>query len=402
MNEKENMSDKRSCIVITGGGSGGHTVTAVAVIDELIRRNPVIAEKLVYLGGLRGMEGEKEGQSLESRIIREKGLEFVGIRSGKLQRRVALSTVAGLWGVIGGFIDCLKYFKRNDVQFVFSTGGYVSVPVCFVAWLHKVPVIIHEQTTRVGLSNRISAIFASKILTAFESANRYFPAKKTVCVGNPLRRELTDEKRWPREVVTKVRKMKNLVPAYPLALIAGGGQGSHLFNSIVFMALKSLVSSFNIIIITGDNKVYRDYDRLLAATRKLSADQQERVHIVKFASAAEIGVYYKNADVFVGRGGALMVYEAGALRVPSVIIPIPWVTQNEQYHNAKVLEDLGLAKILPEGELSPEILFQEILRMITKLKGGLVKIDDARREKIFVKDGDRRIVDELRVFINNE
>jgi UDP-N-acetylglucosamine--N-acetylmuramyl-(pentapeptide) pyrophosphoryl-undecaprenol N-acetylglucosamine transferase len=394
-----NSEDKSPIVVITGGGSGGHTVTATAVVDELIARFPDLSKDIVYLGGLKGMEGEKVGQSVESRVAQEKGIRFVGIRSGKLQRHVAISTVFGLFGVIGGIIDSIRFFQTHTVRFVFSTGGYVTVPVCFVAWMKHVPVVLHEQTTRVGLSNRLSALFSVKNLVGFEEAGRYFPKKKTIVVGNTLRQELTDESSWSRELISKVRRMKEQTPQYPTVLIAGGGQGSHLLNSIVLMALKSLVSNFNVIVMTGDNQVYHDYDRFVVATRKLSRDQQQRVLVLKYASASELGVFYKYVDAFVCRSGALFVYEAGALRIPSVFIPIPWVTQNEQYYNAKVLEELGLAKILPEGELSPEILFQEILRMVTRVRGGMLKVDDVHREKIFVKNAARRIVNELKPYI---
>ena len=401
MKDESKINSKKPIVVITGGGSGGHTVTAISVIDELNRRFPELVEDIVYIGGLRGMEGEKNSQSVEERVVREKGIAFVGIRSGKLQRRVALSTVIGLFGVVGGVIDAIRFFQTNDVRFVFSTGGYVTVPVCFAAWLKKVRVVIHEQTTRVGLSNKLSSIFCQKILLGFEEAAEYVPRKKAVFVGNTIRRELIEEELWPRDFVMKIRRMKAQTPNYPMVLIAGGGQGAHLFNSIVMMALKSLVSNFNIVVLTGDNKINRDFDKLVTETRKLSREHQHRILLLKYASAQELGVLYRNADVFVGRGGALMISEVGALRIPSVLVPIPWVTRNEQYHNAKVVENIGLAKIVPEGVLSPEILFQEILRMVTKVKGGMLKVDDERRETIFIKDASRRIVDEIEPFLRS-
>ncbi len=392
-------STENSTIVITGGGSGGHTVTAVSVIDELVSRNPEVKSRILYVGGLKGMEGEKVSQSVESRVAQEYGITFLGIRSGKLQRRFSFSTVIGLGGVIGGLLDSFSLFKRYPVSVVFSTGGYVTVPVCFVAWLKKIPVVIHEQTTKAGLANRISSIFATKVLLGFESASSFFSPRKATFVGNTLRKELNDSRCWPKDLTNRLAQLKKMTPAYPTALIAGGGQGSHLLNSITLIALKSLVSHFNIIVLTGDNKVNRDYDKFISAVRKLSSEQQDRVLVLRYAQACEMGLFYRNIDLFVGRGGALMVYEVGAFSIPSVIIPIPWVTQNEQFHNASVLVEAGIAKILPEGELSPEILFQEMLRMVSKVRGGLLKIDDKLRERIFVKDAQKKIVDVLLPFI---
>ncbi|MDD3661458.1 MAG: UDP-N-acetylglucosamine--N-acetylmuramyl-(pentapeptide) pyrophosphoryl-undecaprenol N-acetylglucosamine transferase [Candidatus Dojkabacteria bacterium] len=382
-------------IVFTGGGSGGHTVTALSVIDALKSRHPSTDSRIVFFGGKRGMEGEKNSVSVEQRMTSERGVPFVGIRSGKLQRRCSLSTIVGLFGVIGGVIDAWKFFGKNQVQFVFSTGGYVTVPVCFVAWLRHIPVIIHEQTTRVGLANKIASLFAMRILVGFTAAEAFFPKKKTMFVGNTVRCELLDKRLWPRSLTAKLRRFQAASDKYPIVLIAGGGQGSHLLNSIVQSALKSLASHFHVVVLTGSNQVFRDYDRLLQQRRKLAPEQQRRVIIEQHATSSEMGAYFDAADVFLGRSGAMFVYEIGVLGVPAVLVPIPWVTHNEQYHNAKVLESIGLAKILPEGVLSPEILFQEVQRMSMKVKTGMIAVDEEARRSIFVTDAAERIVVEL-------
>lgn len=382
-------------IAVTGGGSGGHTVTALAVIEELIARDESIIDRIIFIGGGKGMEGEKLVVSLEERMAEERGMPFVKIRSGKLQRSFSVRSLLGLAGVIGGLIDSVSIFKREDIGLVFSSGGYVTVPVCFVAWLKRVPVVIHEQTACVGLANKIASWFAKKILVGFPDSARYFPEKKVVVVGNTVRKALLYERQWPRSTVAKLRKFKARSEQYPVVLIAGGGQGSHLLNSIVMVAMKSLISHFHLILITGDNKVNRDYDRLVAESKKLSSEQRSRLIITKYASAGELGAYFHGTDVFVGRSGALFVYELGALGIPSVLIPIPWVTHNEQFHNARVLEEIGLANIVSEGVLSPEILFQEVQRMVTRIRGGLLRVDEKRRAKLFGIDAAKKIVDEL-------
>lgn len=391
----DRSKDQNSKIIVTGGGSGGHSATAVAVIEELENRYPGMRDRILFVGGNRGMEGEKNVKSIEEKMAREKGIPFIGIRSGKLQRRFSLKTFVGLFGVFGGIIDSFAIFKTRNVSFVFSTGGYVSVPVCFVAWLKKTPIVIHEQTTRVGLANKIAGMFARRILIGFQEAEQYFKKKDVVFVGNTIRKELLDSKLWPKSVKVKMRYLKKYADQYPIVFISGGGQGSHLLNSTVLMGLKSLSSHFQLIIITGDNEIYRDYEKLLSDCKKLSPEHQKRIIVTKFASAAEIGAYFDAADVFVGRGGAMFVYEIGTLGIPSVLIPIPWVTHNEQYHNAKVAEDIGLAHIVSEGVLSPEILFQEIQKMSTKVRNNMLRIDEDHRKEIFVTNAAERIADEL-------
>ncbi len=104
---------KDGLVVITGGGSGGHTTTSLAVINELQKRCPKILDNLIYVGGNLGMEGDKKGVSLEERVATEHGIKFVKIRSGKFQRYLSLNSIRLMWGIVGGFIDSLKFFRRN-------------------------------------------------------------------------------------------------------------------------------------------------------------------------------------------------------------------------------------------------------------------------------------------------
>ncbi|MEA3357105.1 MAG: UDP-N-acetylglucosamine--N-acetylmuramyl-(pentapeptide) pyrophosphoryl-undecaprenol N-acetylglucosamine transferase [Patescibacteria group bacterium] len=400
--EKPKVPKRKGKIVFTGGGSGGHTFTAMTILDELSSRNPDILSRVVFLVGSLGMEGEKETISLEEKLCKSKGVRSVRIRSGKLPRRVALRTLVVLWGVVGGLIDSWKFFSKNKVVLVFSTGGYVSVPVCLVAWVKKVPIIVHEQTTRVGLSNKLSAKFAQKTLVAFEESLKYFPKENTTVVGNPVRKcifESLESVKVPPKIASRLKEFDKRSKNYPVIFIAGGGRGSHLINSTVRQALKALLIDYQVIMITGDNKVYKDYALLDHTIRTLSKDLQSRIILTKFAGD-EIGAYFAAADLFVGRSGAMFVYEVGVTKTPAIFIPIPWVTHNEQYHNAKVLQDLGLARILPQGELSADILVQRISKMIKSIHTKKLDVDDVKLDKLFVTDASKKIVEELENFID--
>jgi len=388
-------ASQKKKVIITGGGSGGHTVTALSVVDELQCMDAGSVDRILYVGGKRGMEGEKNAVSVEERMVSAKKIPYIGIRSGKLQRKFALRTLIGLFGVFGGLVDSLKIFTKYDVSYVFSSGGYVSVPVCIAAWLKKVPVTIHEQTTRVGLSNKLSSLFAEKILIGYEESKEFFSPRKTVFVGNTIRKESFDEDFDDIELKKKLERFAHRSKEYPVVMIAGGGQGSHVINTIVKIGLVSLVSHFQIIILTGDNKVKKDFDSLERAVHKLPKDHQDRVILMKFATAQEMGSLYRAAEIYVGRSGAMSTYELGVMNLPAVLVPIPWVTRNEQYYNAKVLEDVGLAKIVAEGVLSPEILFREVRSMATKIRGGNLRVDEKSRSRVFIVHAAKKIADIL-------
>jgi UDP-N-acetylglucosamine--N-acetylmuramyl-(pentapeptide) pyrophosphoryl-undecaprenol N-acetylglucosamine transferase len=149
--------------------------------------------------------------------------------------------------------------------------------------------------------------------------------------------------------------------------------------------LPYLLQEFQIILQTGDNQIMRDYDAIYSDWKSLPENLRSRLYVTKFVSDSEIGNLFANIDMFVGRSGANTVYELGTLGIPAILIPIPWVTHNEQELNAQTLVDIGQAKILPEGELTPEKLDMTVERFWQKVKEGL-KIDKRAAAKIFRLD----------------
>jgi UDP-N-acetylglucosamine--N-acetylmuramyl-(pentapeptide) pyrophosphoryl-undecaprenol N-acetylglucosamine transferase len=352
-------------IVITGGGSGGHISVASGIIKGIKRRDPELYQNLTYIGGDLGMVGEKYGNSLEQRRFKNVDFKTRYIRAGKLQRRFSLTSIKLVFRTILGLIDSFKILREEKPDLIFSTGGFVSVPVCIAGWLKGIPIYLHEQTATVGLSNRIVGKFAKRVYIAFDSSKEYFDNKKTKLVGNIVRDAVTNVD------ITKVSdEFKKLVSTnreLPLIYISGGGLGSHILNVKVFSEITFLLNDFRIILQTGDNQHYNDYEKSLNIKEKLENQLKDRFLPTKFINDRNIGYVYQNMDLFLGRAGANTVYEIGVLAKPAIFIPIPWVTNNEQYENAKVLKDLGLAEIIKEKELNNINLTKEILEKIKTL-----------------------------------
>lgn len=344
-------------IVITGGGSGGHVSVALGFISRLEKEYQNALKQILYIGGDMAMEGEKNAKSIEHRLLQNTNIPFKIIRTGKLQRRLHPSTILLLLKTFGGIIDSYKILKEFKPDMVFSTGGYVSVPVCMVSWLLHIPIYIHEQTAAVGLANRIASRFATKIFITFPESKQHFPSKKVIHTGNIVREEVF-QNTGEGEVIDACKLMKK--DKLPIIYISGGSQGSHIINTVILQMLNYLTQEYQVILQTGENTITKDYEKLLKAQMKLPEKIRHRFYPVKYISSQEIGYIYNNMDLFIGRSGANTVYEIGILNKPAIFIPIPWVTHNEQYKNAKILQDLGIAKILPEGELSAETLFEAI------------------------------------------
>jgi len=350
MEQGEKLSKR---IIVTGGGSGGHVSASSAIMEGLKDKYNIAYENLLYIGGDLGMINEKRGVSIEQKRFKNADFQTEYIRAGKLQRTLSLKGILLTFRTLLGLIDSFKIINRFKPDIILSTGGFVSVPVCIVAHFRKIPIYLHEQTAAVGLSNKIVSKYAKKIFITFEDSLQYFPKGKTVHTGNVVRKAIF-EKTGKGNIVEPLKKMIEIQEKYPIIYVSGGGQGSHIINTTIREILPILLQNFQVILQTGDNQKYKDFDLATNDKKKLSEKQRERFLPVKYISDLEIGFLFNNIDMYVGRSGANTVYEMGIMKIPSIFIPIPWVTHNEQEKNAQVLVDIGLAEILSEGELSRE------------------------------------------------
>jgi UDP-N-acetylglucosamine--N-acetylmuramyl-(pentapeptide) pyrophosphoryl-undecaprenol N-acetylglucosamine transferase len=333
-------------ILITGGGSGGHVSVASGLIEGIKRKYPELYKNLVYVGGDLGMVGEEYGNSIEQRKFKDSEFKVRYIRAGKLQRSFSLSSIKLLLRTVLGVIDSFKILNEEKPDLIFSTGGFVSVPVCLIGWIKNIPIYLHEQTATVGLANKIVSKFAEKIYISFESSQKYFKNRNVKLVGNIVREAVINFD--ISKVDSNIKNIATNNTRYPLIYISGGGLGSHIINQKILSEIEQILTGYRVILQTGYNQNYRDYERAIKIKDKLPKNKQNMFLPIKFINEESIGYVYHNMDFFIGRAGANTVYEIGLLQKPSLFIPIPWVANNEQFENAKVLQDLGLSEILDE------------------------------------------------------
>ncbi len=386
--QNRNKLPKR--VIITGGGSGGHISTAQALISALKEKYDINNENFLYVGGDLGMVGEQTGNSLEMKIFEKENFNKKYIRAGKLQRSLEIESIKLFFRTFLGILDSYRILKEFRPEILISTGGFVSVPVSMMAKFFNTKIYLHEQTAATGLANKIVSKVAEKIFVTFPSSEKYFPKEKVIHTGNLVRKDIfrTDGK---GKLVEKLKSMIAKQEKYPIIYISGGSLGSHLINSTVKESMNMLADNFQVIIQTGDNKSLHDYEDLQLEQKKLDKRIQSNIHIVKYINNEEIGFLFKNIDLFVGRAGANTVYEIGLLQIPSIFIPIPWVTHDEQRKNAQILQDLGLAMIIEEGELIGDTLVHKVNSFLKKEK--IVNKEDLTR--IFTKDATERILNYL-------
>lgn len=325
-------------IIFTGGGSGGHVMPTVTLLQDIKEKYSI-----GYIGG----------KGIEKELIGNVGIPFHKITTGKLRRYLSVENIIDMFKVVKGVFDSLFLLMRlsNKKTLVFSTGGFVTVPVVLAAWLLGRRIYIHEQTTQVGLANKIASKFASKVFVSFEDSLKFFPADKTEVSGYPLRSSLFDAGKMPvvYDGFTVNDKTK------PLIFVTGGGNGSKLVNDLIKENLDLLSEKYFIVHQVGKAFIdeYRDF-------------KSDRYHPIAFVGS-EMTDLYKWADIIVSRAGAGTVCELVALSKRSIFIPLKIAQKNEQFHNAKEAEAKIGSVVITEDELE-SLDFLEVLEKFNSEK----------------------------------
>lgn len=363
-------------IVITGG----HLTPALAVIEELQKQN---GWEIIFIGRQQAAEGDKT-LSVELEIIPQMGIIFVPLRAGRIQRRFTRWTIPAFLRIPLGFFQAFNYLGRFKPDVVLSFGGYVSVPVVFAAWLLGIPIITHEQTTIKGLATKFNAFFAKKIAVSWPESLSQFPKEKVVLTGNPIRKEIFkfNEKIW---------QILNFPKGLPLVFITGGNQGSHLLNQIIEEVLGELVKIANVFHQCGHINALGDFERLEETKEKLPPNLRSRYHVKKYLNVREMGTLLNKATLVISRAGANTITELATLGRPALLVPLPWLYQDEQTKNAQMLVKAGIAEILPQKEMTDQRFLATVQRMLRNI--GLYQKKASEAKKLVKWTAAKEIVD---------
>lgn len=359
--------------------TGGHLTPALATVKELQNRG---AHDIFYIGRKTATEGDKT-PSIESQIVPQLGLRFFAIHPGRLQRSFSRYTIPSLMRVPWSFFESLSILLKENPNILVSFGGYVSLPVVLAGWCLRIPIVTHEQTAVVGLANRIISHFATRIAVSFESSLKYFPPKKTILTGNPIRTDSFEVKN--RRLLIQSRR--------PVILIYGGNQGSHVINVTVAKILPKLLDKYFIIHQVGAAGVYNDYEVMEEIKSKLPAKQASNYRLERYIGPDEIGAIFRSTDLAISRAGANTIIDLAANKIPSIFIPLPFATHDEQTKNARLLVDAGSAEILPQRELTPDRLHAVTTMMIENLRR--YKKGATNAKKLVRFDAAKRLADEV-------
>lgn len=331
-------------IVFTGGHAG---TTGLAVIEALKKKYPSL-KSIYWIGAKKAVEGKK-AQTLESEILPKKSVKFVPLYSGRIQQKFTFWTIPSLLSIPIGFIHAFFILLAIRPKVIVSFGGFSSFPTVVTAWLQGIPVIIHEQVATSGRANRASSFFAIKIALARSTSLKYFPKKKSLVVGNPV-----------SEKILSV-SAKKVLGNPPTIFITGGSRGSLTINNCLKGILPHLLTKYNIVHLAG----LFDLPKFQKLKENLPENLSTRYKVYGSINPDDMASFYGKADLVIARAGANTVSEVIVTKRPSIFIPLPFSYLNEQMQNARLAVDLGLAVVLDQKDLTPELLqitIEEVIR----------------------------------------
>lgn len=340
-------------VIITGGGTGGHTSPAVAILEALRAQDPSLDARWM---GKRG--------GIEERVSAAVGVPFHAVAAGGWPRGLSPKRALVLAKLLWGTLQSIALLLRHRPDAALGVGGYVSLGPLFAAQLLGVPTYLHEQNKRLGLANRLLARRAACLFLSFEGTVGVAPGTTTQVVGNPVRAGF----RTPPDSAA-AKAALGFDPALPLLLIVGGSQGAQSINAAVAALAGTLAGAeAQVLWMTGRG------DAAMAASAAAAA----AARVVVRAFIDDMVTACAAADLVVCRAGASTTAELAALGKPAILVPYPHATDNHQEHNARAFEAAGAAEVLLDSACTGPALTAAVRRYLLD-RGRLTVMGQAAR-----------------------
>ena len=325
-------------VIIAGGGTGGHLFPGIAIAEEFQKREQ--KNIVLFIGTDRGME---------KNILREMGfplrtLDVEGIKGkGFVERGRALLKIPR------GLLRSFKIIREFRPDIVIGVGGYVSGPAVITAHFMGVKTAVAEQNVLPGITNRVLGRFVDKVFLTFSETRKWFPEKKVLITGNPIRAAFFSRITDQEGEVEKGRGEDFTI------LIFGGSQGAHAINVALINAVEHL-------------KEMRERLKIIHQTGYNDLEEASKIYQVKgikaevFPFIMDMASAFRKADLLICRAGATTVAEITAMGKAAILIPFPFAAGDHQTKNAEVLVKAGAAEMIPEKELEGKRLAEVIWR----------------------------------------
>ena len=332
-------------VLIASSATGGHIYPALAVAEEIKRRDP--EAEIMFVGA---------GWEIGRDIVQQAGYRQEFIEVSGIDRKNPLKAAAALAGLARASREIRGLLKRFRPDVCFGTGGHVAGPVIREARKAGVRTMIQEQNVIPGMANKLAEKYADLVFAGFpDTAGHFKDRGKVIISGNPVRAAFSEASARRGEL----REKYGVPEGACCVLVFGGSQGADAINDAALVAAQRLPSlgGFHIVWITGRQLFEGMMERLTA----VFPEMPEGLTVMGYSD--EIFELYAAADLIVSRAGALTISEIAHSGRASILVPSPNVTNNHQYYNARPPADAGAAVLMPEEEISGGGLAKEIERL---------------------------------------
>lgn len=360
-------------ILISGGGTGGHIFPAIAIADAIKSKSGEAS--ILFVGAKGRMEMEK---------VPLAGYPIRGLWISGFQRSFTIKNLLFPIKVAVSLFTAGRILKQFKPDVVVGVGGYASGAICKMAIRKNIPVVVQEQNSFPGITNKLLAKDAAKICVAYDGMEKYFPAGKLIMTGNPVRKAVIETEGKRDEAF----KFFNLEKGKLVVLIVGGSQGAKAINESIDENL-SLFAKNNLQLIWQTGKIYESR-AVTAISEKSGSNSAKSIHPVAFIERMDLA--YAAADIVVSRAGAIAISELCAVGKACIFVPLPTAAENHQEKNALALVEKQAAVYL-KNDQAKQKLGQLILDLAhdEKLRNGL-----SRNIKLLaVSDSAGKIADEV-------
>ncbi|WP_163337959.1 undecaprenyldiphospho-muramoylpentapeptide beta-N-acetylglucosaminyltransferase [Desulfopila sp. IMCC35008] len=360
------MADSKDSLrmLITGGGTGGHLFPAVAAAQELKRREP--GSEVLFVGTRR---------KIDTTSLDQYGFRSCSISSFGLKGKKIMDLIKALAILPVSFFQALSHIRHFKPDVVLGVGGYVTGPVMVAARFAGVATVIHEQNSIPGMANRKLGKLVDRICVSLPGSEDYFPPKKVIFTGNPVRRNILE-----------LAKLESLdMQAKPTLLVLGGSQGAHAVNKMIAEAFVSETSRLKDLVQLIHQTGPADYDWVNKAYRENGITAE----VATFFQ--DMRAVYEKADLLVSRAGATTLTEIAVLGKPAILIPYPHAADNHQEKNGDYYVQGGGALQFRENTLKAEKLAGIIAELVAD-RGRLDQMS-SRMKELGRPDAAEKLVD---------
>ena len=334
-------------VIMTGGGTGGHVNPAIAIAN-IIKRNEPDSE-ILFVGTERG---------IENKLVPAEGYPIKHVEIKGFKRSLSLSNIKAAYLAFVSPMRAKKIVKEFEPDIVIGTGGYVCWPVLVAAARMGIPTAVHEANAFPGVAVRKLQPYVDKIMLNFAESAKYLKASdKIIHVGNPLRTAFESISR------DEARKELGIEGKYDLYVLSfGGSMGAERVNDACLDLMRDLTGNMpNVLHQHATGAI--EFEAASAKFRSYGLDKKENLMLSEYIY--DMHLRMAAADIVISRAGAMTVSELSMMKKTSIMIPSPNVTNNHQYKNAKVIEDMGGTVLIEEKDLHEGVLARNVEKLIS-------------------------------------